>query len=412
MRTPAASASSLELSLGLGISAVCMLAVGLYCARLRRKEEALAAAAPSNSAFSPPWLHPSSMPWRTGAQPPRPTPRIATDAGPEAFRRVFEDMRQSILDELQRQCAAPDAIEHIDRMVQYNVPHGKCVRGMLVVQAFRAMAPLASGEAIYRAMAAGWVLEWSQAAALVQDDIMDSAPTRRGKTSWYRVPDVGYGAINDGLILENQIFTLLRANFEREEYYTRLVSFVFDLLYVTERGQLLDVRTPFDDFSAERWAEIVRTKTGIYTFYAPLHVALELAGVRAQPAYERALSFALAVGEYFQAQDDFLDCYGDAAKMGKEGTDIENGKCSWLVVEALRRASAAQRATLQENYGVDEPARIAAVKRVYDELELRDAFRAFEASVSTRLHEEAARLDGRLAIVGQQLLQRLFKRAA
>ena len=219
-------------------------------------------------------------------------------------------------------------------------------------------------------------------------------------------------AINDGLILENQIFTLLRANFEREEYYTRLVSFVFDLLYVTERGQLLDVRTPFDDFSAERWAEIVRTKTGIYTFYAPLHVALELAGVRAQPAYERALSFALAVGEYFQAQDDFLDCYGDAAKMGKEGTDIENGKCSWLVVEALRRASAVQRATLQENYGVDEPARIAAVKRVYDELELRDAFRAFEASVSTRLHEEAARLDGRLAIVGQQLLQRLFKRAA
>ncbi len=55
-------------------------------------------------------------------------------------------------------------------------------------------------------------------------------------------------------------------------------------------------------------------------------------------------------------------CYGDAGQMGKEGTDIENGKCSWLVVEALRRATPAQRATLQENYGVDEPARVAAVK--------------------------------------------------
>ena len=55
--------------------------------------------------------------------------------------------------------------------------------------------------------------------------------------------DVGYGAINDGLILENQIFTLLRANFEGDECYNRLVSFVFDLLYVTERGQLLDVRS-------------------------------------------------------------------------------------------------------------------------------------------------------------------------
>ena len=205
-------------------------------------------------------------------------------------------MRRGIRDELVRQGAEHDAIDHIDRMIQYNVPHGKGVRGMLVVQAFRAMVPRASGRRLYQAMAAGWVLEWSQAAALVQDDMMDSAPTRRGRPSWYRVEDVGYDAINDGLILENQIFTLLRAHLEGEECYARLVSFVFDLLYITEQGQLLDLRTPFSSFTMERWREVARTKTGIYTFYAPLHVALELAGIKDRATYQTTLSFALTVG--------------------------------------------------------------------------------------------------------------------
>ena len=52
---------------------------------------------------------------------------------------------------------------------------------------------------------------------------------RRGRPSWYRVDDVGFAAINDGLILENQIFTLLRTHLAGEECYHRLLSFVFDL---------------------------------------------------------------------------------------------------------------------------------------------------------------------------------------
>merc|ERR1719262_1533654 len=106
--------------------------------------------------------------------------REATGATRDEFQRVFENMRDGIVEELRRQHAAPDAIDHIARMINYNVPHGKCVRGMLVVQAFRAMVPHATARQLYQAMAAGWVLEWSQAAALVQDDMMDSGLTRRG----------------------------------------------------------------------------------------------------------------------------------------------------------------------------------------------------------------------------------------
>ena len=42
-----------------------------------------------------------------------------------------------------------------------------------------------------------------------------------------------------------------------------------------------------------------------------------------------------------------MDCYGDPKITGKVGTDIEDNKCSWLVVQALAKANAEQRALLE-----------------------------------------------------------------
>lgn len=36
------------------------------------------------------------------------------------------------------------------------------------------------------------------------------------------------------------------------------------------------------------------------------------------------------------------------------GTDIQDNKCSWLVVQALQRATKAQKAVLTANYAIDE----------------------------------------------------------
>lgn len=69
-------------------------------------------------------------------------------------------------------------------------------------------------------------------------------------------------------------------------------------------------------------------------------------GVTSDDALARAKDICLHMGEYFQVQDDFLDCFGAPEVIGKIGTDIEDRKCSWLFVNALAKASPDQRQKL------------------------------------------------------------------
>lgn len=49
---------------------------------------------------------------------------------------------------------------------------------------------------------------------------------------------------------------------------------------------------------------------------------MRMVGVSSDEAYELALSILLPLGEYFQVQDDYLDCYAPPEVLGKIGTDI------------------------------------------------------------------------------------------
>lgn len=68
-------------------------------------------------------------------------------------------------------------------------------------------------------------------------------------------------------------------------------------------------------------------------------------------AFRQSKTILLEMGNFFQVQDDFLDCFGNPEVTGKIGTDIQDNKCSWLAVVAMQRANVEQKQIMVDCYG-------------------------------------------------------------
>ena len=160
---------------------------------------------------------------------------------------------------------------------------------------------------------------------------MDDSVTRRGQPCWYRLPEVKLIAINDSFILESFVYKILKRYFGKESFYPQLVDLFIETTRQTEFGQLLDLTsTPLDGkvdlsrYTIERYTSIVKYKTAFYSFYAPVALGMIVSGVTDRNLFEKAREILCLMGEYFQVQDDYLDCYGTPEQIGKIGTDIQD----------------------------------------------------------------------------------------
>ena len=88
----------------------------------------------------------------------------------------------------------------------------------------------------------------------------------------------------------------------------------------TELGQLSDTlcdTLELADLTMDRWTLIVTYKTAFYSFYLSVAFAMTVAGIKDQSAYDAARKILIEMGVYFQAQDDYLDCFGTPEQIGE-----------------------------------------------------------------------------------------------
>nr|UTU07503.1 farnesyl pyrophosphate synthase [Ailanthus altissimus] len=273
----------------------------------------------------------------------------------------------------------------VDRMLDYNVPGGKLNRELSVVDSYRLLkeGQELTDDEFFLASALGWCIEWFQAYFLVLDDIMDASHTRRGQPCWFRLPKVGMIAVNDGVILRNHVPRILKNHFREKPYYVDLLDLFNEVEFQTASGQMIDLITTIEGekdlskYSLPLHRRIVQYKTAYYSFYLSVACALLMAGEKLEDHIE-VKEILVEMGTYFQVQDDYLDCYGSPEVIGKVGTDIEDFKCSWLVVKALERCNEEQKKLLHENYGKQDQACVAKVKELYRTLNLEGVFAEYE----------------------------------
>lgn len=324
-------------------------------------------------------------------------------AARERFLDVFEDLVEELKQILVSYNMPQEAIEWFVRSLNYNTPGGKLNRGLSVVDTFAILNNTTSdklNDIEYKKVAIlGWAIELLQAYFLVADDMMDQSKTRRGQPCWYLVEGVNNIAINDSFMLEGAIYILLKKHFRQDPYYVDLLDLFHEVTFQTELGQLLDLITAdeeivdLDKFSLEKHSFIVIFKTAYYSFYLPVALAMYMSGINDEKDLKQVRDILIPLGEYFQIQDDYLDCFGTPEQIGKIGTDIKDNKCSWVINQALLIATPEQRQLLDDNYGKKDDESEQKCKDLFKQLGIEKIYHDYEESIVAKLRKQIDQID-------------------
>ena len=223
-------------------------------------------------------------------------------------------------------------------------------------QLYRAMAhiPLAGGKRLRPVMALlvcemvggdsakavpyAAALETIHNFTLVHDDVMDDDNLRHGVTSAHAEFGVAT-AINAGDALFAYAFEMVTDSDCSQEMRVELVRHVASTVREIAEGQQMDL--DFEErekVTPAEYLEMVRLKTSIL-FGSAAYGGARIGGASEEQAHELQ-QMAIDVGLGFQIWDDYLDATATEELLGKpSGSDIQQGKRTLLVIEALDRAT-------------------------------------------------------------------------
>jgi geranylgeranyl diphosphate synthase, type II len=197
---------------------------------------------------------------------------------------------------------------------------------------------------------------------LIHDDIMDKAPLRRGLATVH----TKYG--EPTAILAGDVMLVVAYDYLNKVTHPnqkKLVRIFNKTAREVCEGQQLDM-----DFEKvptvhmNEYLRMIELKTSVL-LASTLQMGALLGGAGEGNQYN-IYEFGKNLGIAFQIQDDYLDAFGNPAKVGKQpGGDILANKKTFLLIKALETATGAQLKQLQELLATNPADKVTQVLAIF-----------------------------------------------
>lgn len=270
-----------------------------------------------------------------------------------------------------------EALEYVKTFI---LSGGKRLRGALMYHGYLLVGGHDREEILRTCVS----VELTHAFLLVHDDIMDRDETRHGvetvhtrythlARTWFSTKSPEHFGVSMAICIGDMVAALgsqcvFTSKFPADRIVAAL-NRLQEIVGVTVAGQIKDVYMEYAQSATEKDVlSMYENKTARYTIEGPLHLGAILAGAP-QSLMDAFSQYAVPLGVAFQIQDDILGMFGEKQKTGKPvGSDIEEGKMTLLVVQALRRANSQQKTFLKNVLG-KSPLTDKEVQKVCDIIE-------------------------------------------
>lgn len=258
------------------------------------------------------------------------------------------------------------------RLARLATAGGKRLRPAFCYWSYVAAAGLPADDASLLEVAAS--LDLLHVSALVHDDLIDDADTRRGQPAAHKQFERFHSArsgggdaeafgVSSAILLGDLLimWSLEMADSSLAPRLDRARPLLSAMRAEVTAGQFLDVSAQYRVAAAPSYAEelaiarrVLEFKSARYSIRRPAEIGASLGG--ADDVLLGALGeFGSVIGQAFQLRDDVLGVYGATEITGKPyGGDIHEGKRTVLVLTALAEGSAAQSAELADLLGADD----------------------------------------------------------
>lgn len=269
------------------------------------------------------------------------------------LKELLSDLEPAIADIIQQPGSPRAVYEPISYILSLG---GKRIRSALVLAAYKLYKKEYSSEIIKIAQA----VEMFHNFTLLHDDLMDNSPLRRGQETVHIKWDDAT-AILSGDLLQIEVYEKLTevGNVEIIRLFNKMARELCE-------GQMNDMQfEQMDVVSNDAYLDMIRQKTSVLLGFS-LQAGAILGGATQQES-KHLYDLGISLGMSFQLMDDYLDSFGETAKVGKRiGGDILEKKKTYLWNEMWSRIDASTQQAIQSVYTKSEDEIINYVKTKMD----------------------------------------------